>query len=316
MSCHYWSQIVVRGWLVLVILLTGCSELSRVGIGPTPTPEPPLFRYDTAIVTAEAGSDTLIQAAAYLARGDAHAGQGDYEAAISDYTSAIARDSNDARAYNNRALANQALEQFDTALADLDAAIRIDPSYVRAYKNRVALLEQTEGDPHRLADDYGRLAELEPAGAAGYRYRQGSALHGLRDLAGARTAYDAALAADPQHVDALYERALLSYAEGRPAEALADLDRAITLSPRAANAYYARGLALNAIQDVPGALDDFTQALALDSNYAEAWLARAALRSAAGDTAGATSDLDHLEQLSLPEDLQAAVAALRRSITQ
>jgi hypothetical protein len=49
--------------------------------------------------------------------------------------------------------------------------------------------------------------------------------------------------ARPQHVDALHEQTLLSFAAGKPADAVADLAAALRLSPRAANAYDARGLA-------------------------------------------------------------------------
>jgi len=310
MSTPGWRRMLLFGWLTSAILLASCSTLP--GLGATPTPEPPLFRYDTAIATAEAEQDPAHQAAAYLARGDAQADQNHYEQALADYTIAISHDPTSARAYNNRALVYQALMQYQAALVDLTAALQIDPTYVRAYKNRVALLEQSNGDQSQLAVDYGHLAELEPTNAAEYRYRQGSALHGLRDFAGARAAYDAALAANPQQIDALYERALLSYAEGQHSEALADLDRAIKLSPRAANAYYARGMVLNAIGDTAGALSDFTQTLALEPNNAEALLARAAVYNATGDTTNAIADLDRLDQLTISEDLKIAATTLRR----
>lgn len=309
----FWCRALLLSWVVPALLLASCSALPGFG-GPTPTPEPPLFRYDLAIATAEAETDPATQAAAYLARGDAQAEQGQYDQALADYTLALTRDPTSARAYNNRALAYQALAQYDQALADFAMAIQIDPGYVRAYKNRVALLEQTSGDPRQLAESYGRLAELEPTSSAVYRYRQGSALHGLREFPAARLAYDAALAADPQHVDALYERALLNYAEGRHTEALADLNRAISLSPRAANAYYARGLVLNALGNGSEALNDFNRVLVLEPNNGEALLARAALYSATGNTTNALADLDRLDQLPLSEALQLAAATLRRTL--
>ncbi|NWG21810.1 MAG: tetratricopeptide repeat protein [Chloroflexi bacterium] len=298
--------------LFVLIVLAGCSGLPLPGAWPTPTPESPLVRFDRAIATAEAEGEAQARAAAYLARGDAWAGTGAYELAIDDYTRAIELDPANARIYNNRALAHQALGQIDAALDDLFTATELDPAYVRAYRNRVALLEQAGNDQRLLAGDYGRLAELEPASAGVYRYRQGVILHTLRDFAAARAAYDAALTAEPQQVDALYERALLSYAEGRLPDAIADLNRAIQLSPRATNAYYARGLARNAAGDQAGAIADLGQALALNPTYAEALLARAALLSARGDRAGAIADLDRLEQREISEDMRRAAAVLRR----
>lgn len=276
--------------------LTGCTDLPLLQPPPTPTP--------TAQETA----------AALYEQGNVLFDGGEYGAAIAAYDQALALDDSNARAFNNRALAYEALGQIDQARADFAAAVAADPSYLRAYKNHAALLERTGADPAGLAAIYARLAELEPAAAADHRYREGVALHGMRDFAGARRAYDAALAADPQHVDALYERALLSLAEGRPADAAADLDRAVRLSPRAANAYYARAIARNASGDRPGARGDLDQALRLRPTYAEALLARADLALASSDQAQARADLAALERLTLDDQLQAAAAALRRRL--
>jgi len=126
-----------------------------------------------------------------------------------------------------------------------------------------------------LVADYARLAEIDADNAADYRYRQGAALNSLNDTAGARKAFDAALARDPKQVDALYERALLNFAERKLPAAIADLDKAIALSPRAANARYARGLAWSTQGNMARAIADFDAALKLKPDYPEALLARA-----------------------------------------
>ena len=267
--------------------------------------------YDVAIATAEAGGDTKVQALAYYERGNALLDAGDNAAAVADYDRSIALDPTNARAFNNRALALTSLGRIDEALASYAEAIRLDPNYIRAYKNRLRLQEE-RGDLTAGAADYARLALLEPANAADYRYHEGSALHGLRDFAGARLAYDAALAANPQQVDALYERALLSFAEGQPAAAIADLDAALRLSPRAANAYYARGLARDATGDHAGAIADFGTALAeRQGDYPEALLARAAAYHTIGDDPKARADLDALGKIQVDEGIRAAAEALR-----
>ena len=74
---------------------------------------------------------------------------------------------------------------FPHPLADYAAAIKLDPGYLRAYENRLRLLEQ-RGDLTAMAADYRQLAALDPTHAARYRYREGSALYGLRDFTGAR----------------------------------------------------------------------------------------------------------------------------------
>jgi len=294
------------------ILLSACSSLGATS-GPPPTPTPLLAPYNAAIATAEAGGDVKIQAQAYYERGNAQLDQGDNQAAVTDYTKALDLDPTNTRAFNNRALAYAALGQADQALADYAAAIRLDPNYTRAYQNRLHLLEQ-RGDLQGMAADYERLAKLDPKNTADYRYRQGSALHGLRDFAGARKAYDAALAADSQHVDALYERGLLSFAEGQPAAAIADLDHALRLSPRAANAYYARGQAREALGDHAAAIGDFTQALNLRADYPDALLARAAAYHSSGHDDQARTDLAALEGMQLDATLKAAADALREQM--
>ncbi|HMQ34648.1 MAG TPA: tetratricopeptide repeat protein, partial [Chloroflexaceae bacterium] len=191
--------------------------------------------------------------------------------------------------------------------------IRLDPAYRRAYTNRVALLEQ-RGDLTALAADYAALARLDPERAAAYSYQEGAALAGLRDRAGARRAFDEALRRDPQHVDALYERALLALAEGRPAAAVADLDAALRLSPRAANAFHARGLAHSAAGDHDRARADFTWALELAPDDPAALLGRAAAARALGDDAAARADLDRALALPLDDPLRQAAEALRRRL--
>jgi tetratricopeptide (TPR) repeat protein len=294
------------------MVLSACS-LPGTAAGPPPTPTPPLMRYDNAIATAEAGGDAQARALAFYERANVLLDEGENTRAIADYDRAIALDPTNARAFNNRGLAHAALGQNDQALADYARAVQLDPGYVRAHRNRLNLLEQ-RGDLRALADGYLALAVADPANRADHLYRTGAALRGLNDLPGARKQFDAALAANPEHVDALYERALLRFAQGDRTGAIADLDAALRLSPRAANAYYARGLA-RAATDPAAAIDDFDAALRLRSDYAEALLGRAAAYHATGKDDQARADLDQLAKLQPDESLQAAAQALARQLS-
>jgi lipoprotein NlpI len=286
-------------------LLAACGEA-----GPPPTPTSALDPHNGAVATAAAAGDTAAQAAALYERGNLRFDRGELEEAIADYSAALALDPALSRAFHNRGLARATLGDAAAALADYDEAVRLDPAYVRAHQNRLRLLEELAAgaaDPApllaQLAAGYGQLAALEPEGAALYRYQEGAALVRLRDRAGARAAFDAALRADPQQVDALYERGLLSFAEGRLDAALADLDAALRLSPRAANAHYARGLAHQAAGDLSRAISDLSRAIALrPEGYPEALLARAAAHAAAGQAEQARADLDRLAELG-PDEL-------------
>lgn len=305
--------IYLAGAAVLATLLSACSALPAALGGPTPVPTAPIDPYNSAIATAEAAGDPVARAAALYARGNFKLDQGDYPAAIADYDQAVALDRTNARAFNNRGLARVALGEADAALADYAEAIRIDPGYLRAYTNRIVLLEQ-RGDLAALAEAYGALAERDPERAADHRYRQGAALAGLPDREGARRAFDEALRRDPQHVDALYERGLLQFAEGRPADAIRDLDAALRLSPRAANAYYARGLAHSAAGDLGRARADFAQALTLAPDDPAALIGRGAAAHALGDTAAARADVERALELPLDDSLRRAAETLLQQL--
>lgn len=299
------TQLIVRCLLPCVVfLLSACGQS-----GPPPTPTTALEGYTSAAATAEARNDTRSLAIIYYERANEQFAQGNYGSAIADYNEVTRLDPNNARAYNNRGLAHAALGQNDEALADYNAAVVRDATYLRAYKNRLPLLEQ-RGALREIAADYAMLAQLEPQNAGLYRYRQGSALRGLGDNAGAWNAFTAALAADPQQVDALYERGLLNAAAGNAPDALRDFDRALELSPRAANALYARGLVQSAQGASDAAIADFSAALALQPDDAPTLLARAAAYLARNERDAARADLARAQTLPLDEALHATVATL------
>ena len=289
-----------------LLFLVGCAGLPGTFGGPLPTPTALIDPYNNVVATAEAAGDARARAAAYYERGNIQLDLGDASAAIDDYTQAIALDPGNARAFHNRGLALVALGQGDQALADYSEAIRLDPLYVRAYRNRLVLLEQ-RSDLAALAADYAQ-------NGAAYHYREGSARYGLRDRAGAQRAFDAALRADPQHVDALYERGLLNFAAGEHTAAIEDFDAALRLSPRAANAYYARGLAYSASNDDASAINDFTRALELQSNNPAALIGRASAAHALGRNDEAQADLKRLELLEVDSTLLVAVKLLRQQL--
>lgn len=307
------SQCILGMGVGLVLLLSGCADVPLLDRGPPPTPTPLVQPYDDAIATAEVEADPTVQAGTYYERANFLLGQGDNEGAIADYTRAIELDPGNSRAWNNRGLAHANLAQTEQALADYTKAIEFDPGYIRAYKNRLLIVEQ-QRDLQAMARDYGVLAELEEDNADAYYYAQGNALQESGDLAGARVAYDAAIAADPEQVDALYNRAIINFTENNLDGALFDLDSAIELSPRAANAYYTRGLLHNARGDKQRAIGDFTRALELQPQYPEALLGRASVYHEIGEVASARADLETLSQQELDETLEFAIDVLRQQV--
>lgn len=74
-------------------------------------------------------------------------------------------------------------------------------------------------------------------------YKRGVALNLMGDLEQAVQALDTALRYDPMHVKSLELRAHVELEQGRPAEALADLERALELLPTTNAAGIPEGLA-------------------------------------------------------------------------
>ena len=101
------------------------------------------------------------------------------------------------------------------------------------------------------------------------------------DPAGALTAYDKALAAldaalalDPEHVLAHYNRGIVLGAKGDEAGALAAFDAALALDPEHVEARVDRGVALSKLGDPAGALAAYDAALALDPEHVRAHVSR------------------------------------------
>jgi tetratricopeptide (TPR) repeat protein len=294
--------------LVLGLLAAVPAARSAALLSPLSSSDP----LDAAVATAQRHGSPQAQAMAFEQRAHALLARKAYAEALADFEQVLILEPGNVRAYTARAGARVALGQIDQALADYNAAIRHDPRYVPAYLGRVQLLKQ-RSELQALAADYGRLAQLDPLHSAAYQYARGNALQSLGDLVQARVAYDAALQQEPEHADARYERALVSLAEAKTQQAIADLDHALRLKPRP-GAYYARGLAYTALSEYDRARDDFSHAIALKPRYAEALLARAATAYATGDLASAQQDLQRVDQLDLDKSLEEDAERLREQI--
>jgi tetratricopeptide (TPR) repeat protein len=121
-----------------------------------------------------------------------------------------------------------------------------------------------------------------------------------RDVAAAMEAYDKALAADPAHAEAAYERGRLLLVIGEHQNAIADFTTAILGRPDFGRAYVGRAEAKLAIKDGPGAIADFNQAIAVSPRDFEVHVSRAAFRLKIGNIAGAKADLNNAKTLADP----------------
>ena len=127
--------------LGVALALTGCETVSRgSGAGIAEVVDD---KSGAQQVNIESLSDVIAKnpndANAYNTRGAAYARVGRYQNAIDDFTAAIRINPNYAAAYTNRALALRQTGKNDLALADFNKALQADPRYGPAYLGRANL---------------------------------------------------------------------------------------------------------------------------------------------------------------------------------
>lgn len=134
---------------------------------------------------------------------------------------------------------------------------------------------------------------------------------------GAAIAYlDAALAVQPDNVQAYWQRGMTQHAAGNLDAALADLDQALALDANLASGYQSRGLLHAQRGDGSEALADLTRAIELLPTFAQAYRNRAELQRTLGNYTAASFDLQVYLGLvpNTPEAaaLQAEISALQQ----
>lgn len=130
--------------------------------------------------------------------------------------------------------------QTSRGISDLEIALGFDPDNAVAhyYLGMVRLQELHDADSAHSALQ--RAAELLPDEAE-VSYQLGVAESELGRTDQARAAFEAAIAADPEHGRALYRLARLDEADGEIRTAIDTLTRAIYATPRLSIAYNALG---------------------------------------------------------------------------
>ncbi|MEO7054906.1 MAG: tetratricopeptide repeat protein [Rhizomicrobium sp.] len=108
----------------------------------------------------------------------------------------------------------------------------------------------------------------------------------------AMVAIAAALAIDPQAMEAWLLKGALSAASGQQEAALADFDRALAIKPDLPRALYNRALALIGLGRLTEAIESFDRLLLLTPDSAEAWTDRGAVLQGTGRLADALASSD------------------------
>ncbi|HET9899387.1 MAG TPA: tetratricopeptide repeat protein [Streptosporangiaceae bacterium] len=200
-----------------VLLFNRAQVLAALG-----DPEKALLDYDELIGRDPHYGDY------YFERAAVRRAAGRTTDALADYATAIQLSLPFFEAHLNRADLLCELGDDQSALQDLNYAAELNPDHVDTLVNRADLL-LTRGDTDRARTDIDQGLAMDPRNAH-LLCARGMLLADTGDNQAAYTSYTAAIDEDPDFAAAWANRAVLSYAEGRAADAVSDLDHAIELT--------------------------------------------------------------------------------------
>ncbi len=132
-----------------------------------------------------------------------------------------------------------------------------------------ALAFHTSGDIGNALTAYDRAIAINPDFAVSHNGR-GAVLQAAGQFEDALAAFDRAITLDPVYPDAHYYRGVLLQKSGKHEEALAAFDRAIDLKPAYAAAHKDRGVVLQTLGKYEEALAAWDRAIVIKPAYAEA----------------------------------------------
>jgi len=162
----------------------------------------------------------------------------------------------------------QALGDVQGAVAAYTAALRLAPNNPN-YLNDLGVLLETSGDPAKHVGVWRQLAaDPQPHGIVFFFL--GNALNAAGDLAGARSAYERALAIEPSMAEALNNLALVLGKLGLEREAMEALDRAVARNPDLAAARSNLGSLMSRYSALDEAEAMLRQAVKLDPESIDA----------------------------------------------
>ena len=213
------------------------------------------------LIHSSCKNDATDEAAQFFLKGNVQLQKREYKEAIRFYSEAITKKPDFADAYNNRGLARFRDDDREGALADYTRAIQIDPDFGTAYFNRAEVLLET-GDAAGSVADLLRI-DKSYRDSTFYQTRLADAYVRLNNPSQAQAAYDRALQLNPDNVDALTNRAALSYSQKAYEQASQDIKRALALNPKQDAALNNQSLLLAQAGNVTEALVYVDRALAV-----------------------------------------------------
>ena len=178
----------------------------------------------------------------------------------------LAADARQPHVWNNLGNLLLASARAEEALSHYERALQLQPPYADAHYNRARALQQLARLPEAAASLNQALA-LSPQPTVAMLQLHAQIEGDLGHVDSALRTLERALAAAPQHLGLLHNRAVLLQRCHRHEEALALHDRAAALGLDLADAHYNRGNTLQSLGRHEEALRAYRQALARDPGH-------------------------------------------------
>jgi tetratricopeptide (TPR) repeat protein len=195
-------------------------------------------------------------------RANAHFAKGDIQNTITNLTEAIRLNPAFARAYNNRAVAQERIGNLEAAIEDYTQAIHYNSNYAIAFKNRgVAFF--AKGDVSSAIADFNSSISIDPRNDLAYVNRGMLRCYEKGDFEGAIMDLTKAITLKPDFSPHYFDRGNMWRKNGNLDNAISDFSKAVKLNPTYALLYYARGELYFVQKDYKNALSDFRRAYEL-----------------------------------------------------
>ncbi len=212
------------------------------------------------------------ESAARVGRGNVYMVRHDAVRALADYDEALRRRSDDPFAYYARGVARMEQRDWDGALNDLNRALELDPRSAMGFARR-ARVYAARGNRGWADADFAEAERLAQGDAPGLNSLCWNLVLAGEPLARARLHCDASLRIEPDNIDTLHSRALISLRQGNLRAALTDFNRALRRDRGSPELLYGRGLTALRLGRASEGRADVARALAIDPRIAEVYVA-------------------------------------------
>lgn len=249
-----------------------------------------------------------------ILQGLAALGRKDAPGAVQAFSAALAKDGASARAHWGLARSYFLSKDLPKVKQEVDAILRTSPTHAGArtmhawlawlsYQDGAAALAELDV----VLDDPSR-ATMAPSEVASALAIKGGILLALDRGSEARTAFERAVALDPQNIPALVGQGQNLYSSGRYTEALTRFDEAVRRDPSNIAAIVGSAMAKISLERVDEAKKQLAAARKIDPNDMSLalWLAKA--EEALGDKSSAETDYSLATTLAKPENKDAVLA--------